>query len=75
VTETDKGLLHTGFIQSLNEMIGNQDKRLNAAFQGILDDLLKHELLRRRKRRWISCRQKCERSSWRCCRSELPLAA
>jgi hypothetical protein len=31
VTETDKGLLPTGFfIQSLNEMIGNQDKRLNA---------------------------------------------
>ena len=31
MTETDKGLLPTGiFIQSLNEMIGNQDKRLNA---------------------------------------------
>ena len=31
VTETDKGLLPTGFfIQSQNEMIGNQDKRLNA---------------------------------------------
>jgi hypothetical protein len=31
VTETDKGLLPTEFfIQSLNEMIGNQDKRLNA---------------------------------------------